>query len=223
MTIKYHGEYPALLLKVAGKMRRKRMVFLYALLKHLPPPLKILDVGGTETFWEMIGLAGDNRYQITMINLETFTCHYGNLQSVQGDARSMTMFQNQSFDLVFSNSVIEHLGTYDAQRLMSQEIRRIGRRYFVQTPNRDFWIEPHFVFPFFQFLPNRWRSWFVQHFKLGWVGRIKNPQDAMEMVVSIRLLSRKEFLDLFPEAKVYQEKILGWTKSFIAYGGFEGI
>jgi 2-polyprenyl-3-methyl-5-hydroxy-6-metoxy-1,4-benzoquinol methylase len=69
----------------------------------------------------------------------------------------MPQFQNDEFDIVFSNSVIEHVGSYEEQNLMASEVRRVGKRYFIQTPNLFFPIEPHFLFPFFQFLPLDYR------------------------------------------------------------------
>lgn len=57
----------------------------------------------------------------------------------------MKQFQDNEFDAVFSNSVIEHVGDYEAQRQMANEIMRVGKRYFVQTPNFYFPIEPHIL------------------------------------------------------------------------------
>ena len=70
-----------------------------------------------------------------------------------GDAVDMPGISDGAFDVVFSNSVIEHVETYENQRRMAAEIRRVGRRYFVQTPNRHFPLEPHFLVPGFQLLP----------------------------------------------------------------------
>jgi 2-polyprenyl-3-methyl-5-hydroxy-6-metoxy-1,4-benzoquinol methylase len=79
----------------------------------------------------------------------------------------MRQFRDHQFDVVYSNSVIEHVGDLDDMRRMAQEIQRVGKRYFLQTPNRYFPIEPHFVFPFFQFLPRPVQISLVQKFRLG--------------------------------------------------------
>ena len=88
-----------------------------------------------------------------ILNLGTIHTNRKNFKSIIGDARNMKMFRDKKFDLVFSNSVIEHVGDYFQQQRMAEEIYRVGNCYFVQTPNRYFPIEPHFLFPFFNFLP----------------------------------------------------------------------
>jgi hypothetical protein len=135
----------------------------------------------------------------------------------------MGQFRAGEFDVVFSNSVIEHLGTLNEQRWMADEIRRVGKRYFVQTPNRYFPLEPHFLVPFFQFLPLRMRVQLVRRFDLGWygMGGIPDPEHAEAVVRSIRLLSAGELLRLFPDGRLYRERLFGLTKSLIVYGGWE--
>ncbi|HJP60817.1 MAG TPA: hypothetical protein VJ865_12495, partial [Gemmatimonadaceae bacterium] len=118
-------------------------------------------------------------------------------------------------------SVIEHLGPrFEDQRRMADEVRRVGKRYFVQTPNRYFPIEPHFLTPGFQFLPVPARVWLVTHFNVGWYRRFPDVASARQEVESICLLSRNQVRDLFPEAGIFEEKILGLTKSFVAYHGW---
>ena len=63
----------------------------------------------------------------------------------------MDFFKDKSFDAVFSNSVIEHVGTFEDQKMMANEVIRVTNFYFIQTPNLYFPIEPHFLVPFFQF------------------------------------------------------------------------
>jgi hypothetical protein len=104
---------------------------------------------------------------------------------------------------------------------MVQEVKRVAKRYFLQTPNRNFPLEPHFLVPFFQFLPVATRVWLVRHFDVGWYKKIADPQQARELVESIRLLNKSELVRLFPEATLYEEKLLGLTKSYVVYGGWE--
>jgi 2-polyprenyl-3-methyl-5-hydroxy-6-metoxy-1,4-benzoquinol methylase len=139
--------------------------------------------------------------------------------SIAGDARSVQA-DDSSSDVVFSNSVIEHVGTYQDQLQMAKEVCRVGRHYFVQTPNNYFPLEPHFLFPFFQFLPIRLRVLLLQNFNLGWFVKTPDQAKAMEIVEGIRLLSKREFVSLFPKASIYKEKVFGMTKSYVAYGGW---
>ena len=120
------------------------------------------------------------------------------------------------FDAVYSNSVIEHVGEIEDMRRMAQEIKRVGKRYYVQTPYLYFPIEPHFVFPLFQFLPISWRVYLLRHFNLGWVDRSERT-NAEADVRSIKLLSKTQFRSLFPNAVIAGEKFMGLTKSLFAW------
>jgi len=204
---------------MAAKLRRRRTAFFEKLLAPLNKPIRVLDVGGTESYWKMMGLTDNAEILISLLNLETVDVSLPNCISIKGDARSLE-FENDSFDVVFSNSVIEHVGSYADQIKMAKEVRRVGKRYFVQTPNKYFPIEPHFVFPFFQFLPFEIRVWLLRNFKLGWFPKTPNETSARRIVQEIRLLDRREFRQLFPDAIIYKEKVFGLTKSFIAYAGW---
>jgi SAM-dependent methyltransferase len=116
-------------------------------------------------------------------------------------------FPDKSFPVVFSSSVIEHIPR-DAQQRFADEIRRVGDRYFVQTPNRYFPIEPHYQLPLFQFLPESWRRYLNRRFTLGWRQR--------GMWEEANLLSAADLRRLFPDAEIHREKILGLTKSLMA-------
>jgi hypothetical protein len=209
---------------VAAKLRQQRFDFFMSLVQSLEAPIKILDVGGTMNFWLRLGLPDEvfAKFEITLLNKNVRQLGADNAQfrSIVGDARNMSQFQDQAFDIVFSNSVIEHLGDFEGQKQMASEIQRVGKRYFVQTPNYYFPVEPHFVFPIFHWLPIFVRVWLATHFHLGWYGKFSNSDTARAEVSSIRLLKRSEMLRLFPQGKMQDEKIWGLTKSLIAYGGW---
>jgi hypothetical protein len=182
--------------------------------------VEILDVGGTQQFWELM-LGGDHSdIRVTLLNIEHQPVSSKRFVSAVGDACSMPEFPAKTFDIVFSNSVIEHVGSFENQRRMANEIRRIGRRYFVQTPNKRFPLEPHFLFPWFQYLPLQARAWLVNHFDVGWYRRITDSDAARREVESIRLLTRRDFAELFPDALIHEERIGPLTKSFVAVGGW---
>ncbi len=204
---------------LAGRLRRRRFVLFQKLLREVRTPARILDVGGTQGFWEVMGFPAEREAEITILNITPPDVHLPHFIAVAGDARALD-FPDHTFDVVFSNSVIEHVGSYDDQRRMAQEIRRVGARYFVQTPNRYFPMEPHFLFPGFQFFPLQVQVWLLQHFSLGWRGKIPDFQAAKRSIESIRLLSKAEVMELFPDAALYQERVAGLTKSFVAYGGW---
>lgn len=206
---------------LAWKLRKKRFALFKVLISSLTPPLKILDVGGTQKFWETMEFLEENEIEILLLNLNKVRITHKNFYCVVGDARDMKQFKDNEFDVVFSNSVIEHLGSYADQSRMANEIKRIGKRYFLQTPNRYFPIEPHFLFPFFQFLPLRVKAWSIRHSNIGWQKKVNDRQEAYRIVSSIRLLSKRELLRLFPRGVMKREHFLGLTKSFIIYGGWD--
>jgi ubiquinone/menaquinone biosynthesis C-methylase UbiE len=207
----------------ATNIRKKRLALFNSLIESIPSPVNILDVGGTQTFWDTSGFFDENMdlLKITLMNVRKVPVSRPNFNSIVGDARDLKEFKENQFDVVFSNSVIEHVGDYNDQLQMANEIRRVGKRYFVQTPNLSFPIEPHFVFPFFQFLPVEVKLWLITHFDLGFYQKITNKQTALDAVTSIKLLNKKEFISLFSNARIFEEKIFGLTKSFIMYDGWD--
>lgn len=129
-----------------------------------------------------------------------------NVSIIQGDGTRLP-FATAEFDIAFSNSVIEHVPP-ELQASFAAEIGRVSRRYFVQTPNRYFPIEPHYQLPLFQFLPRRVRQALNRRFTLGWQTR-GNWEE-------ISLLSARDMRRLFPDAEIRRERVLGLTKSLIA-------
>src|SRR5215831_12484528 len=95
----------------------------------------ILDVGGTSSYWEIFGANLDwKKLQITVANLAVFEANRPQIKSLVCDARNMNEFGDLSFDIVHSNSVIEHVGRWEEMVSMAREVRRLAPRYFVQTP-----------------------------------------------------------------------------------------
>jgi SAM-dependent methyltransferase len=129
-------------------------------------------------------------------------------------------FRDKSFDVVFSNSVIEHLGDPRRHQQYAQEIARVGMRYFVQTPNRWFPVEPHLLTPFIHFLPQRWQKPMIEKFTIWeWIARPRPDQRAFYLahyLRDIQLLDGRAMRRLFPDARLIRERFLGLTKSLIA-------
>ena len=205
---------------ISSKYRLKRTLLFLDLLSEKKDTYNILDVGGSSAFWKNVKT--EKKICITILNLDKNVYKDIEVKNITfihkiGDCRKMDFFQDKSFDAVFSNSVIEHVGTYSDQKMMAEEVKRVTNFYFIQTPNLYFPIEPHFLFPFFQFLPLFIKVFLVQNFTLGWVVKEKNRQDALNVIISIRLLNYKEMTLLFPKSTIHREKFLGLTKSFYAY------
>lgn len=188
----------------------------------LPRPLRIIDIGGTNAFWSQRGWAGRDDVQIVTVNLQAEPQQFPNIECRTGDATSLGAVADREFDIAFSNSVIEHLFTKDAQRKMADEVRRVARAYWVQTPNFWFPIEPHFHVPGWQWMPVAARVAILRRRRCGWRGPVPDPQKALDAVTEVRLLTGSEMRELFPGATIWREKLGGLTKSWVAYSGFNG-
>lgn len=200
-------------------LRARRFAFFKMLLEglQLQRPVEILDIGGTQSYWERMMFTESNDYNITLLNLEEKPVKYKNFKSVRGNACDLSEYRDQEFDIVFSNSVIEHLFTKDNQFKMAAEVRRVGRNYYIQTPNYYFPVEPHWLFPGYQFLPFDLRVFLTKNFNLGHYRKAPNREKAVERVREVNLLTEGEMKQLFPEAKVKREYFMGLVKSISMY------
>ena len=210
---------PLRLLEQTGRrFRRRRMQRLLSLFA-IEPHWRVLDVGGTLAIWELCPL----RPQLVLLNTpRALEAAVPGVSFVQGDGAALP-FPDQSFDLVFSNSVIEHVGSPEAMRRFAAEVRRVGRRYFVQTPDAAFPVEPHLYTPFLHYLPAAWQRRLAPRFSL-WSLLASATPDQRDFYIrhfleDIRLLSAAEMQVLFPDARLYRERFLGLGKSLIAAAG----
>lgn len=205
---------------LSNKLRAKRFEFFNKLIAPLPRPLSIIDIGGTPRFWELCGWAGRDDVHITLINLKSSECRHANIEVKVGDATCLADYSDKSFDIAFSNSVIEHLFTYENQASMAREVQRVARAYWVQTPNYWFPIEPHFQIPGWQWLPTAIRVAMIRRYTCGWRGPCPDPEQARKTVQEIRLMTRKELAQLFDSASIKAESFCGLPKSWVVFGGF---
>jgi SAM-dependent methyltransferase len=177
---------------------------------------RVLDVGGTPEAWDMLS----PRPRVTLLNTPRAKSELaGASYWVAGDGRALP-FRDAAFDVVFSNSVIEHVGDAASQRVFAREVARVGRAYWVQTPNRWFPVEQHLLTPLVHWLPRRWQRWMVPRFTL-WALLVRPSADRRAFYLAhylddVRLLSATEFAALFPGARVIRERLCGWTKSLVA-------
>jgi hypothetical protein len=172
----------------------------------------ILDVGGAERNWRYLPF----RPKVTILNISP----EGERQMfpwVFADACALP-FPDRCFDVVFSNSAIEHLGSTANQAQMAQEMRRVGRNYYLQTP--DFWFpfDVHMLCPVFHWLPKFAQRRLIRYFT-PW-GYLHRPtREQVETVVSeLELLTAKRLKSLFPDGKILHERIMGLSKSLICIG-----
>ena len=184
-------------------------------MRHVPrlAELRVVDLGGTTVWWSR---APVRPRHVTVVNLYEPGEGFAGLTAIKGDAlRADELLRGEDFDLVFSNSLIEHLGGDPARRRFAEVVASLAPRYVVQTPYRYFPVEQHWMFPGFQFLPKSVRSYLAPRWPLGHT-RGWEPRAAAEEVASIELLSASEMREYFPEAHLVWERVMGVPKSMIA-------
>jgi ubiquinone/menaquinone biosynthesis C-methylase UbiE len=180
--------------------------------------MSLLDVGGYPSSWTqykpVVGCL--DILNIHPIELAKADCSNYNMRAMIGDGCNLD-FPNNSYDIVFSNSVIEHVGSYEKQKAFASEVRRVGKSLWIQTPAYECLIEPHYLAPFIHWLPKKWQKKLVRHFTIR--GLLDQPTsvEVDNMVETTRLLSFKEFKNLFPDCEILIEKMLfSIPKSYIA-------
>lgn len=204
---------------LGAKFRAKRSrIFEKLFFKNFNPqkPISILDVGGTDYFWKNSQIPNIPGVRITLLNLHLEKTTHPHIQSMIGDATDMKDFENKKFDLVFSNSVIEHLYTFENQQKMANEIQRVGKKYFIQTPNKYFPVEAHYAIPFAQYMPKKLLFTLLTKTKISRFNRWE-PKAAQQYLDEIRLLDNSDMAQLFPQSKLLKEKVWGMTKSLTAH------
>ena len=178
---------------------------------------KILDIGGDIQYWKNIGWQHPackihllNLYESKVPENETdqFSSSVGNGLSLE--------YKKGDVDLIFSNSVIEHVGSYENQQIFANEVRRVSDKYIVQTPSIWFPLEPHSLIPLFQFLPHPIRALLIMTFNINYFPKAKTYKAAIIVSHSTLMFTHKRFKQLFPEAEIQVERFLGIPKSYTA-------
>ena len=203
---------------ISASFREKRGSFLREFITR-ENVRTILDIGGRSDYWKSLGeeFIRKRSLEITLLNpalseMEGAKVHFA---EVVGDGRCVEA-PSASFDLVHSNSTIEHLGAISEMRLFASEVSRLGRCYYVQTPNFWFPIEPHFpTAPAIHWMPKALRTYILATFPVSYAGRL-NFEAARNKVNEVRLLSSHDMKALFPDAVIRRERFFGFTKSLIA-------
>jgi SAM-dependent methyltransferase len=171
----------------------------------------VLDVGGHAATWA--GLPHPPK--VTMLNRGVEDFGEMSPACVIGDGRNLP-FEDGAFEVAFSNSVIEHLENRRNQEQFAAEIARVSKYYYVQTPNRWFFIEPHLMAPFIHFLPVSWQRCLIRNFSIWGLVTRPTRRQIEDFLNEVRLLSVDEMQSLFPDAVILKEKIAGFTKSLMA-------
>lgn len=181
----------------ASLWNRKRKLALFLEELQPGPETTIVDVGVGDTGFETEpGVALSHNFfeamypwpeRITAVSdvpLPNFAQEFPVIAPVTASGTNLP-FEDDSFDIAFSNAVLEHVGGQEEQRRFVHELCRVAPKVFVSTPNRRFPLEVHTLVPFLHWLPRRARDRaFAALRRDAWRG--------------VELLNRRELLELFP-------------------------
>jgi hypothetical protein len=197
----------------SAKFRRRRWIEFAATFPSIETST-VLDLGGTVRSWTTSPVRPAH---VTLVNVDLDESDAPPwIHQVAGDACDLPQeVRRGAWDLVFSNSVIEHVGGHSRRREFARSVRDLAPAYWVQTPYRYFPIEPHWLFPGFQFLPTSLRA----QTDLRWWLKQDHPTDypsAVAHVLLVELLNKTELAYYFPDSTIRSERLMGLTKSIIA-------
>jgi hypothetical protein len=204
--------FTALIEPFSKYSRRKRSELFVATMSPAAGE-SILDIGGQPQIWDYI----EAPLNITCLNLPGvmntgYKTHH-NVIFVEGDGCDMADFHENQFDMVFSNSVIEHVGDRTKIAMFAGEVQRLSNRYWIQTPYKYFPIEAHCGMPFWWLYPQAIRTLFLTRWR-------KKLPAWTEMVESTTVVSAGELHKLFPRGRIIYEWFF-FPKSLIVYSILE--
>ncbi|MES2921998.1 MAG: class I SAM-dependent methyltransferase [Verrucomicrobiota bacterium] len=180
-----------------------------------PDPAEVvLDVGGCPSEWTGRGAVVGT---VDLINLEISTIIQRPdspvMRSFKGDGRALE-FEDGSYDIVYSNSVLEHVGTWEDQQAFAREARRVGGNLWIQTPAYGCPVEPHYLGLFIHWFPAHWH---VPLARWTSVVGLTGAADLHSIANNTRLLTKREFKELFPDCEIWTERLfLIFPKSYVA-------
>ena len=179
--------------------------------------MRVVDLGGDLRAWR---LAPVRPRELVLLN--RFEQHAPDdwITTVVGDACALPAeLLGERFDLVYSNSVLEHLGGHARREAFAASVHALGEAHWVQTPNRYFPLEPHWLCPCFQFLPVRARAAVTLRWPLGNYTAVDSMAEAVRWSLATELVSETELRHYFPGSEIWRERVLGMTKSLVAIAG----
>lgn len=196
-----------------GRRRARRAGWLAATFPDLAD-MTVIDLGGRVETWER---APVRPAHVHVVNLEAPPAQVPDWAEVDhGDACQLPdRIAARRYDLVFSNSVIEHVGGHERRERFADAVHKLADRHWVQTPYRHFPIEPHWIAPGMQYLPVRVRAEVAYRWPLQQT-RARTREDALREVLWTELLDYTQMRTLFPDSRIVTERLAGLPKSLIA-------
>lgn len=205
---------------LSNRLRSRRFRLFERLAGPMARPLRIVDLGGTPGFWAHRGWADRDDVEITTVNLDPDLERHGRIRTIIADVTDLGHLPDDDYDIAFSNSVIEHLYTFDQQAVLAGALRRLAPAFWLQTPNFWFPMEPHFHVVGWQWMPIAVRRSVIRRRQCGWRGPCRDASAADAAVREVRLMTRRQLRRLFPDAAIVAERFGGLVKSWIVHAGF---
>ncbi|ACC42917.1 conserved hypothetical protein [Mycobacterium marinum M] len=197
---------------LSGRARARRWRHLIEVFPSFAE-MRVLDLGGTPESWR---LAPVRPRAVTTVNLLPIESQITGITAIQGDACELpSAIANDHFDLVFSNSLLEHVGGHVRRQRLADNVHRLADRHWVQTPYRYFPIEPHWLFPGIQWLPYEARVQISMRWNRGYI-RTHTREEAQEQVDEIDLIGIAQMRRYFPSSLIWYERFAGLIKSLVA-------
>jgi hypothetical protein len=213
---------------VRGRAAQRRSALLRSTLATLPRPVRIIDLGGSGDMWRRWGVVEADGLRIVLANTHRLDPTHRDeappgdfVTSIVADVRHFAPADFAAYDLVFSNSMLEHLPSREDQARLAQRIAASGKPYFIQVPNKRCIVDPHFPHPlaaFFALWPRAMQVQVLQWHRLGARSRAYSREEALLRVGSYHPLARGELAALFPQARIVTEWNLGLPMSLVAIG-----
>ena len=176
--------------------------------------MSVIDLGGTVQAWLR---APVRPVLVHVVNLEKPPKDIPEwIRTDQADVCELPgHIAGGKYDLAFSNAVIEHVGGHTQRQRFADVSYKLAPAHWIQTPYRYFPIEPHWLFPGFQFLPLAARAEISQRWPLAHTPSASHAAGVLD-ALGVELLSRTEMACYFPDSELRYEKVMGMIKSLIA-------
>ncbi len=192
------------LISVPAQRQRSNLLNVFLQTFNLEKEISLIDIGGISEGFESLSKA----CEAMAVNIEV-------RKEVQGwnlilaDGRFLP-FKDKSIDIVMSNALLEHVN--EGREKLIIEIDRVSKgNYFISVPYRYSPFEPHYLAPFFQFVPEYVKRFllFRMGLTIGWISR-QNYQ-------KIELFTKRQLSELLPDADIFLLRAFGIPVSLVAW------
>ena len=206
-----------------SKISRTRKLELFNKLMNPTKEMKILDIGAeiNPTNENIIQFIDDYPWNnnVSAINLSPehislIKQYYPEVDARVGDACALP-WEDKHFDIVYSNAVIEHLGSFEKQKKMAAEIMRVGKSWFITTPNRWYPFEFHMRLPFVTWLP---RNGYIRFGQVISYNHVERKYMTGIRRDGLRLITAKELKHCFPSSRIIKQRVTFMAETLISVG-----